>query len=270
MRFTVIGATGFIGGALVKKMRAMGFEVLTTSRDTIELPSKPGHIIYAAGVTADFRERPFDTLDANTTVAARVLKEADFDSFLYLSSTRLYRHAGHGQESAAISLRSDEPDQLYDLTKLTGEAICYASGRQGVRIARLANVLGSDFRSKNFVFEIIRDACEKGIIELRTSLDSSKDYIYLDDVVDILPKIALSGKYNCYNVASGRSISHRDLLKPIQSASGASLTVRVGAPVDTSPSINIDRLKTEFSFEPTSVLPILAALVTEYRKQIRC
>jgi len=270
MRFTVIGARGFIGGALVAKMRAMGFDVLTPPREIDELPLKLGHVIYAAGVTADFRMRPFDTLNANTTFAAKILSRADFESFLYLSSTRIYRDAENAEESAAIPVHSDDPDQLYDLTKLTGEAICYASGRSGVRIARLSNVLGNDFLSQNFVFDLIRSACDSGRIELRTSLDSSKDYICLEDVVDILPRIARFGKSTCYNVASGRNTSHKDLLTPILAASGASLTVHDGAPVVTSPPINIDRLKSEFAFEPTSVLPTLAALVTEYRKQMRC
>lgn len=270
MRFTVVGATGFIGGALVVKLRAMGFEVLTPSREASELPPAPGHVIYAAGVTADFRQRPFDTLSAHITYAARILSQGDFDSFLYLSSTRVYLHAGGGEESVAIPVHSDDPEQLYDLTKLTGEAICHASGRRGVRVVRLANVLGGDFRSRNFVFDLIRSACENGRIELRSSLDSAKDYIRLEDVVDLLPRIALGGQRACYNLASGRNISHRELLEPIMAASGASLTVCEGAREVISPPINIDRLKGEFAFEPTPVLSTLANLVNDYRKLMTC
>jgi len=270
MRFTVVGATGFIGGALVVKLRALGFEVLTPPREADRLPLVPGHVIYAAGVTADFRQRPFDTLSANTTYAARILGQSDFDSFLYLSSTRIYRHAERGIESAAIPVHSDDPEQLYDLTKLTSEAICHASGRHGVRIVRLSNVVGDDFRSQNFVSELIRSACDNGRIELRSSLDSSKDYIRLEDVVDLLPKIVLSGQHSCYNVASGRNISHRELLEPIVAASGATLIVCEGAPRTISPVIDIDRLRVEFAFEPTPVLPTVAVLVNEYRKQTTC
>jgi len=270
MRFTIIGATGFIGGALVVKLRAMGFEVLTPSREIGVLPPASGHVIYAAGVTADFRQRPFETLNAHTTHAAHILSQGDFDSFLYLSSTRVYRHAGSGEESVAIPVHSDDPEQLYDLTKLAGEAICHASGRHGVRIVRLANVLGSDFNSQNFVFDLIRSACDSGKIELRSSLDSAKDYIRLEDVVDLLPRIALGGQHTCYNLASGRNIAHRELLEPILAASGASLTVREGAQRIISPQINIDRLRGEFAFEPTPVLSILPTLVNEYRKLMTC
>lgn len=270
MRFTVVGATGFIGSALVTKLRVMGFEVQTPTRDNGVLPSALGHVIYAAGVTADFRNRPFDTLSAHTTCAARILSQGDFDSFLYLSSARIYRHASGSEESAVIPVHSDDPEQLYDLTKLTGEAICHASGHHGVRIARLSNVLGKDLHSHNFVFDLIRSACDSKRVELRSSLDSAKDYIQLADVVDLLPRIALSGQRTCYNVASGRNISHRELLEPIIAASGASLTVFEGAPTIISPPINIDRVRGEFAFEPTPVLPTLPTLVAEYRKLITC
>lgn len=270
MKFTVVGATGFIGGALVMKLRTMGFEVLAPLRDASALPSALGHVIYTAGVTADFRQRPFDTLSANTTCAARILSQGGFDSFLYLSSARVYRHAGSGEESAAIPVHPDDPEQLYDLTKLAGEAICHASGRLGVRIVRLANVLGDDFRSQNFVFDLIQSACDSGKIELRSSLDSAKDYICLEDVLDLLPKIAMSGRLTCYNLASGRNISHRELVTPILAASGATLTVREGAPRIISPRINIDRLKGEFAFQPKPLLPTLTALVNEYRKRMTC
>lgn len=143
MNFTVIGATGFIGRAMVSWLSEQGHAVLAPGRGDELLFSRPlGHVIYAAGVTADFRSRPFDTLRAHTTLLADILERASFDSLLYLSSARMYRHSEHTGEDAAVLLRSSDPEDFYDLTKMTAESLCLASRRANTRIARLTNVVG--------------------------------------------------------------------------------------------------------------------------------
>lgn len=267
MSFTVIGGKGFVGGAVVARLRADGHDVFVPERDDPLLLQRPlGHVIYAAGVTADFRSRPFDTMRAHVGLLAEVLERAPFDSLLYLSSARVYRHAKSAQEDTPIELRSEDPEDFYDLTKLSGEALCHASGRGNVRVARLANVIGRDFRSANFVFDLIRSACRDGCIELRSAPDSEKDYVMVDDVADVLPKVALSGRYRCYNVASGFNTPHARIVGAIAATTGATWTVVPGAPRIASPPIDIRRLKTEFGFVPQEVLSEIPTLVNEYRK----
>ena len=74
--FTVLGASGFIGGRLVRYLRSLGHSVLVPGRDDAHLTGQPlGHLIYAIGVTADFRARPFDTMDAHVSVLSKALRE---------------------------------------------------------------------------------------------------------------------------------------------------------------------------------------------------
>ncbi len=267
MNFTVIGASGFIGSNLVKTLRAKGRNVFAPLRDDTAIFTLPlGHVIYAAGVTADFRSRPFDTLRANTNFVAQILEQAKFESFLYLSSARIYRHAEHGGEDAAIFLKSTEPEDLYDLTKLTGEAICHSTGIDSVRVVRLTNVVGFDFKSQNFLFDLIRSACDTGEIKLRSKLDSSKDYILLQDVIEILPKVAIEGCHSCYNLASGRNLTHAELLNPILAATGATLTVEQNAAQLITQEIDIDRICSEFGYQPSPILPYIPELIHQYRK----
>lgn len=266
MNFTVIGGKGFVGGAVVARLREDGHDVFVPGRDEpYLLQHQLGCVIYAAGVTADFRDRPFDTMHVHVGLLAELLKHADFDSLLYLSSARIYRHAEKTQEDSLIALRSEDPEDYYDLTKLAGEALCHASGRRNVRIARLANVIGRDFQSANFVFDLIRSACRDGHIELRSALDSEKDYVMVNDVADVLPKISLHGQHRCYNVAAGFNISHARIVGAIAATTGASCTVVPGAPRTVSPPINISRLQIEFGFAPQEVLSEIPTLVNEYR-----
>ncbi len=267
MNFTVIGGYGFVGGAVVARLHADGHEVFVPKRgDPLLLQSPLGHVIYAAGVTADFRSRPFDTMRAHVGVLAELLEHASFDSLLYLSSARIYRHAENALEDTPIALRSNDPEDFYDLTKLNGEALCYASGRSNVRVARLTNVIGRDFRSVNFVFDLIRSACRDGRIELRSTLDSEKDYLMVADVADVLIKIALRGQNHCYNVAAGFNTAHARVVEAITEVTGATCTVVSGALRIASPPIDIRRLQSEFAFAPREVLPEIPTLVNEYRK----
>lgn len=268
MTFTVIGATGFIGAALSARLHAGGEAVFEPARGAVELFARPlGRVVYAAGVTADFRERPFDTLRANTSLLAEVLERASFDSLVYLSSARVYRHAEHTNEAAAIALRPGDPEDLYDLTKLTSEALCHASGRSGVRVARLSNVVGPDFASKNFLFDLIRSACDRGEIKLRSSLQSAKDYVRLDDVLDLLLRIATSGRHDCYNICSGHNLTHAEIVGAIVSRTDAKLGVAADAAVVISQAIDTSRIRDEFGFKPRSVLDYIPLLIDAYRQE---
>ena len=268
MNFTVIGGNGFIGSAVVARLRADHHHVFVPERDDSRLSQRQlGHVIYAAGVTADFRSRPFDTLRAHVGFLAKLLEHAGFDSLLYLSSVRIYRHSAETHEESPIALRSEDPEDYYDFTKLAGEALCHASGRRNVRVARLANVIGRDFRSANFVFDLIRSACQDGHIKLRSALDSEKDYVMVDDVVGVLPKIALYGRHRCYNVAAGFNTSHARIVGAIAVTTGASCVVVPGAPRSVSPPIDVRRLQIEFGFAPREVLSEIPTLVGEYRKR---
>ena len=93
----MLGAGGFIGGALVHHLRAQGRAVEPVTR--ADLPGllasrRPaGQVIDCIGLTADFRARPLETADAHVGLTGRFLAELDFESFLFLSSTRVYARA---------------------------------------------------------------------------------------------------------------------------------------------------------------------------------
>ena len=269
MIFTVIGGKGFIGRVVAERLRLDGYEVFVPDRDDSRLMKKElGNLIYAAGVTADFRYRQFDTIRAHVSTLLEILERAKFDSLLYLSSARLYRNALKTKEDSPIVMDSEDPENFYDITKLAGEALCHSSGRQNVRVVRLANVIGRDFHSANFLFDIIQSACSFGRVELRSALESEKDYVMVDDVVDLLPKIAMHGRHRCYNIASGVNIPHSEIVNSIASKIGFVGTVVHDAPKIIYPTIDIRRIQSEFNFVPKNVLFEIPTLVSEYRKII--
>jgi nucleoside-diphosphate-sugar epimerase len=267
MSFTVLGAEGFIGGRLKVLLAERGLAARTPAR--AELPGLHGdlgHVIYAIGVTADFRARPWDTIEAHVSLLNTLLQRIQCQSFLYLSSTRVYARASATREDAALPVNPGDPDELYNLSKLAGEAVCLAQSAHTIRVARLSNVYGHEAQSQNFLPSLIRDALQSGRIVLRSAPESSKDYIAVDAAADRLIDIALGGRQRLYNVASGVNARAVDIAEAIGRATGASVEIAPEAPEASFAPIDVTRLSAEFRHQPSRVLADLPDLVAAYRR----
>jgi nucleoside-diphosphate-sugar epimerase len=263
MKFTILGGAGFIGSALARHLKAQGHDVETPPRDALNLRGKNlGHVIYAIGLTGDFRARLRETVEAHVTLLQKFLEESVFDSWLYLSSARVYGGLPGNvvaTEYAPVSVLPGA-DAVYDLSKLLGESICLAKDRPAVRVARLSNVYGAGQSEHTFLGSIIRDLRQKGNVVIGESADSGKDYVSLDDVVSLLEKIALQGCARLYNVASGHIVTHGQLADAIHCC-GFKAEFAEDAPTRRFPPIDTARIAREFGWKPRSVLADLPSLV---------
>ena len=259
MKFTVLGSTGFIGKTVTSNLRAKGHDVETPNRDAQSLAGKDlGHVIYAIGMTGNFREHPDLAIEAHVNVLQRLIKDADFQSWLYLSSTRVYG-MGETSESTPVSIIPNA-DTLYDLSKLLGEAICLSHINPAVRVARLSNVYGAGQSEHTFLGSILRDVKKNGKATIGESQLSSKDYVSVHDVAELLELIALHGKERLYNIASGEATTHGALAEKIFTA-GNSIDFAAGGITRALPAINIRRIEQEFGRAPRSILDDLHTLL---------
>lgn len=227
-RATVLGAKGFVGAALVKRLESSGWQCWTPDR-LQPWPCKDrslGVVFYCAGLTADYLVRPFDTMDAHVCTLSRVLQSQHFERLIYLSSTRLYDSLNHevlGSEYESVRVHSENPRHLYDISKLAGEALCHAVGSGRTRIARLACVYRDQEDPDGFLGGLLRQvkACSKGDkIQLDSSPHIMRDYVHLDDVIDALEMMAISGDHFIYNIASGTNVRNMDLARLIAKHTG--------------------------------------------------
>lgn len=268
MKFTVLGASGFIGSHVAGLATQLGHEVFCPKRDELLDGCELGHVIYSIGLTSDFRQRPHNTVTAHVTKLQEILTRTKFDSLVYLSSTRVYaRCPADGTavtETQPLGVLSSDFSDLYNLSKLMGESIALTHGPQ-VKVARLSNVIGMDLASDNFLISVVRDCLEKGRVELKTSLDSAKDYIGVDDVARLLLRIGVEGTQSIYNVASGLNTTHREIASSLKKLTGADCVVANGSPTTTFPPINIRRIRNEFGFEPQNMETIIETLVNGFR-----
>lgn len=254
-KFTVLGASGVIGSRLAQHLRTCGHSVFAPARgDESIFSSELGHVIYSIGITADFRSKPFETMAAHVGFLSDVLQYGNFISFTYLSSTRVYAKANLSVEESIIPISPLDPSDLYNISKIAGEALCLSQPRPSIRIARISNVVGGmdEADSKNFIPSIRREALAGKII-FNTALTSEKDYIHINDVVDILTQISIGGRDRVYNVASGIQTSHRQWADHFRRETGCAIEVAPNAPELSFPPINNARIRSEFGFSPRSI-----------------
>lgn len=271
-KFTILGGSGFIGTNLARYLRSRGNEVLTPAR--ADLPhvlstENLGHVIYAIGMTGNFRLHPRETIEAQVDVLTTCLSCAkNFDSWLYLSSTRVYSNLPKGETGREDSLLPVAPsaDSLYDLSKLLGESFCLAQSNPHIRAVRLSNVYGIDQSAHTFLGAVMDEAISSASAMIGESPDSSKDYVSIEDVVAMIEKIAVSGKHRLYNLASGHNIMHKDLADAII-ASGYHVSFAEGGATRTFPPVDITRLKEEFGYAPASLLSDVLHLLSD-RKEL--
>lgn len=264
MKFTVFGSSGFIGKSLARALAETGHECATPARDAPLQRGSLGNVVYCVGVTADFRTRPYETARAHVGVLADLLELGGFDSLLYLSSTRVYGNAAATLEDAPLVVRPSDPNDLYNLTKLAGESLCLAINHPGVRVARLSNVFGGKGDSPNFLDMLIREAADRGVVHLRTSRESVKDYVAIEDVVRLLPQIALNATQRLYNVASGHNVSHGEVVDALAAATGCTVSQAENAPTVIFPRVEVNRLQREFGGAHLGLVESIPNLVQAY------
>lgn len=274
-RFTILGATGFIGSRLANYLEQRGDRVTRARFEDAVAATDLGHVIYCIGLTADFRSRPYDTMDAHVNRLGEFLKNTHVQSFLYLSSTRVYGGASSTEENARISVDPSSPSDLYNISKLAGESLCLSHDDPAIRVARLSNVFGDGaggipMAPDNFLASIIQSAVTEGHIPLLNAPDSCKDYIAVDDAVRALRLISLRGGERLYNVAAGSNTCNGEIAREISSHTGCSVSVSAGAQTWAFPAIDTARLCAEFdaagkSWNPAPVLDSLEDLVSYYR-----
>lgn len=259
---TLIGGHGFIGRHLQVKLQDLGWSCYVAGRNDPRLEQGDlGHVFYCAGLTADFRQRPYATVEAHVTLLSHILQRSAFATLTYLSSTRVYAGAINTEENAALTVRAQEPGDLYNLSKLLGESLCLSSGR-AVRVVRLSNVYGLRMPQQNFLSEVLTAARQKKV-QFGSAPDSRKDYIAVQDVAHYLPLIASRGETGIYNLARGVNTSNAQIAAFLQSR-GVQCDFAEHAPSIVFPVVDIRKLSTAFGSPHHDLASDFPALYSHY------
>lgn len=273
MMYTVLGAQGFVGSALSRFLLDQGFEVQTPSRSDLQswfcsdVKRDLGKVIYCIGVTADFRQRPMDAVEAHVSLLPQIHRIGNIESFTYLSSSRIYAGCSDANEDRRyFNMSPLEFDSIYSSSKLMGECFTLQCMPKG-RVARLSNVYSAiDYSSPNFLPSVLRDAARSNTVQFHTSPDSSKDFVSINDVVAWLQRIALNGKHRIYNLSSGYNTSNRDIAAVLASK-GVSCCYAASASDVNFPIVDNARISEEFGFPKHRLLSDLPAMFLDFKQR---
>jgi nucleoside-diphosphate-sugar epimerase len=265
LKFTILGSSGFIGSNVSKTLKNKNFNCYTPDVRKESLDGKNlGNVIYSLGVS-DFRNKPSDTIDAHICILNKILKNCSFDSLLYISSGRMYYNVDSTLEENSLIGNPNMKNDLYNISKLQGESLCMSMNNPKIKIIRPSNVVGITAPSNLFIPSLIKEAVTTKKIILHSTLDSEKDYVHIDDLVQLIPKIISSNEFQLYNIASGYNISSNKIIDEIIRLTDCELEIASDAKKFSSGQINIDRIKNEFNFEPTRIIDKIKELVEFYQ-----
>ena len=79
MHYTVLGSSGFIGKHVAEALRCRGYAPFCPGREEDTSRRDLGTVFYCIGLTADFRQRPLETVDAHVCMLNSLLCRATFE-----------------------------------------------------------------------------------------------------------------------------------------------------------------------------------------------
>ena len=190
-----------------------------------------------------------------------------FKSIIFLSTTRLYINSKNTtKENSNLSVNSESENDYYNILKIASESLLLRLNKK-IKIIRLSNVFGFNHKSPLLLPMLIKNALKKSQIEITISLNSTKDYILIDDAINLIFKILKDGKQNIYNVASGKNIKIKRITNIIKQETGCKIILKNQKKVMLEPKINIKRIQQEFNFKNNFKLEkYLPELIKKYKK----
>jgi nucleoside-diphosphate-sugar epimerase len=234
----VTGAGGFIGRALVQRLRHVeGQTVAELQREDGDVTEAatwdrlpPAAVVYhlaGRSFVPDSWRDAAGFLTTNVVGTERALAYCQrHGAALVLASAYVYG------VPERLPIREDDvarPNNPYALSKLMAEqAAEFATRYRGVRssVLRLFNVFGPGQREEFLIPSILRQVGHETSIRVM-SATPRRDYVFLDDVVDAFVRAAPAAHgFSRFNIGSGVSLSVADVCKVIQDVAGTSWPLR--------------------------------------------
>jgi UDP-glucuronate 4-epimerase len=218
------------------------------------------HLAAQAGV-GESMEEPFKCVESNFTGFAHMLefcRHLKVQHLVYASTSAVYGE--HNPLPWSTDQPVDKPISLYAASKKANElmAHCYSNAyRFNTTGLRFFTVYGPYGRPDMAIFKFTRALYRNEPIVLYNNGDMSRDFTYVDDIVDgILAAAHCFGPdklYRVYNIGSGQATNLLDLVKMLEKLTGKKAKVKFGLkPVsDLQHSLaDVQPMRDDFQWEP--------------------
>ena len=267
--YTIFGSTGFIGKEIIKKLNEKKLKVFKPKKNKTKFSKNLGHIIYCVG-SDDWKKNPKKGYFSNLGHLQEIVYNNNFKSLVFLSTTRLYMNSKKSvTEKNNILVKSDNIDNYYNILKVASESLLLSLNKK-IIILRLSNVFGNNFESPLLLPTLLKNAIQKSQINILINRYSTKDYISIKDVVDLVFKIQKKNNFRIYNIASGKNISLKKIIDIIKGNTKCKVIYKNQNIKINEPLINIDRIKKEYNFKPSLKIETeLPKLILDFKKRLK-
>ena len=259
MKIYVAGHRGMAGSAIVRRLRAAGYEdIVTRSRDELDLTNqraafeflvreRPDYIFLAAarvgGIHAN-ASRPAEFLYQNLAIEANLIHgawRAGVQRMLFLGSSCIYpRDCPQPiKESALLGGALEATNEPYAIAKIAGLKLCEAYNRQfGTRygVVMPTNLYGPndnyDLETSHVAAALLRKAHEAKLAQAQELVvwgtgAPRREFLHVDDLADacvFLMERAYEGPL--VNVGTGEDLPIRELAELIMRVVGLEARLR--------------------------------------------
>lgn len=255
LRVLVTGATGFLGGHLVRSLRGLGVDVVAVGRNAEKLAALGGSalrcdisrpilaayvpdidmIVHCAALSAPFGKRA-DFIEANVDGTQNIIALAqakDVRRIVHISTPSIY-FSYQDQLDVAESYPLPEPVNHYAETKATAENLIREQLGERSIILRPRGIYGPGDTA--LLPRVLRAAQQRPLPVLRGG-QAAIDLTYVGDVVDAIIAALKAPDQACgaaYNVSGGEMLTIRNIVD--QACQRAQITPR-WRPVPLGPAM---------------------------------
>jgi UDP-glucose 4-epimerase len=230
----VIGHSGFLGQRFIRHIQAAYPDMQVAGLSQLELDLTSGNAVQTLApyldpetcvvMMAAVKRQLGDDLSAfsvNLQMVenlARALQTRPVGRLVYLSSAAVY---GEDIENLAISeATAPIPRSYYGIAKLTSEHLLAKifgdSATDRLVLVRPTTIYGFDEPGTAYgPAGFLKKALAEEPITLWGDGSELRDFVYVDDAVQILAQLCLGQGSGCINIVSGESTTFRDMLATI-------------------------------------------------------
>jgi len=282
MNVLVTGATGFIGQHLFKRLMSLGYSVFGISQNggtiagqtitSIDMTDKQSLIDYCNSKDFDgifhlaaFVPKAFDydtmrkslMINMDSTLnMLEIFREKNRGVFVYASSSSIYGFS-LGQQTATEN-SPVSPDNIYAAGKYFGEVLCEQFRRANnlcISSLRISAPYGPGLRNETVITRFIKLALSSKDLTIYGTGQRMQDFVYAHDIVDSFILAYEKKARGVFNIASGNSVSMKDLaeivLKAIPDSNSKIVYPGIPDPQENyRPHISIEKAKKELGYIP--------------------
>lgn len=235
-RVVVLGSGGFLGKPLLQACAAAGIASLGLASKDIDLTDTSAGaqlaqrlrpmdvLIFLAALTPD-KGRDSATLMRNLAMCRAVCeatRSVQLAQLVYASSDAVYSF-----DTSLISEQTPPVSvDLYGGMHRMRELILSAEAKAPLAMLRITGIYGAgDTHNSYGPNRFIRQALKEGRISLFGNGEENRDHLYVQDVVDLILRIAAHGSIGLVNFATGTSTTFRAIADMIAAHAGRTVEI---------------------------------------------